>query len=231
MVMPRNPGQSSPETISVPMSLLRRFTEALERLAQTAQQERGRRPFNPLFEARFVEGDTIRVHKADGAEDIHILAVGALPYRRWDAGSLSSASSLAVDPTTLDMPAGEMAQYRFFVRDAFEVELTHPGTTVRQWKSDTTNWRIPPVMEGVSGLSEAEVSFLWAASEFWVFEDQTPRFDFYRLAGVTVEMHIDFSGIRYAFETFATMQTRGITPPLRPAYDLWANAWPAVSGK
>lgn len=182
--------------LSVPNSLLRRLTEALERQSDEMADAPGEFsiPFRPYFRL----GDTAHVIKADGEIDILVDAVGSLPNRRLDNGTLSSASSLAQDLTQLDMTTGELAQYRFSPMDLFHVEMTHPSTTIRQWRSDTTNWRLPP-WKIMQGLTETDRAYYEVASQFWVFEDETPRLDFYRAVGVTVEMHLDFWGWRYHF--------------------------------
>jgi len=144
---------------------------------------------------------------------------------RVDVGSLSgttsSASNTGYDATQLDMPRGEMAQYRFLVSDGFEVEFTHPSTTTRQWKTDTTNARVKPIGND-SGPWSPYDEFMWQASEFFVYEDETPRFDIYPLSVSTPrpQGHIDFHGYRFALKKIAT---RGILP-------LWVNSWPSGLG-
>lgn len=178
--------------------------------------------YNKDFDPALLAGHTARLFKTDGVVDIRVLAVGTLPNRRWDVGAVTSGgSTLNQDPTMLDMPVGELAQFRAVIRDNFELEMSHPGQAVRQWQSKANNWRLGPVdWEHDPRVSD----FMWQASEFWVYEDETPRFDFYAFTSAQdVQGHVDFYGYRYAFQAM---------DPTEPYYEepkasIYVNSWPS----
>lgn len=185
--------------------------------------------WNPIL----LPGHTARLFKADGVVDVFVEAVGGIPSMRVDIGALSvssfgTASNTGYDATQLDMPDGEFAQYRFIIADDFEVELTHPGTTVRQWKTDSTNARVKPIPASSSQWGPFD-EVMWAASEFFVYEQETPRFDIYPQS-VSVprpQGHIEFQGWRFAFRKLGLdangKQIKGVLP-------IWVNSWPSGLG-
>lgn len=188
------------------IGLLQRSTQAQEQFAAMMEWLAGhtgkRSSVAELPFPALQVGDTVRIQKPSGETDVVIDAAGPMPFRRIDNGQLSSASSLNVDLTQLDMQTGELAQYRFSPMDAFDIEFSHPSSTTRQWNTNTVNFRLPPYAADPTVPPELFRHY-WQASEFWVFEDETPRFDFYRIAGQTVEMHLNFWSWKYHFHKIA----------------------------
>ena len=179
----------------------------------------GQFQYSTLFEPLLLQGQTARIYKADGLVDLRVVAVDALPSYRHDFGALT-ANSTGNDVTQLDMPKGEFAQYRFIIWDQFEVEFTHPGTSVRHWRSDTQNHRVRPWAMSSPPLPEMLSMYLFASSEFYVYQDETPRFDLYPMFTTilpAIQGHTEFLGYRYAFEKIGD---EGITK-------IWANSWPS----
>ena len=178
--------------------------------------------FNPEFEPALLGGYTARLFKADGFVDIRVLAVGAIPSFRWDAGALTAGATLSnQDPTHLDMPVGEFAQIRQIVRGQFELDMTHPNQSVRQWQSKSNNWRLGPVDQI---LDPAATAFMWAASEIWIFEDETPRFDFVTFKSAQMlQGHVDHYGWRYSYE----IMEEGQDDYVEPKAHIWVNSWPS----
>ncbi len=178
--------------------------------------------FNAGFAPALLNGHSARLFKADGWIDLRILAVGALPSFRWDVGALTAGSTTAAqDPTHLDMPVGEFSQVRSIIRGQFELELTHPNQSVRQWQSKSNGWRLTPVDWDQDPAASA---FMWAASELWIFEDETPRFDFIALSSAQVlNGHVDHYGWRYSYEVF-TDEESNKNPPKA---NIWVNSWPS----
>lgn len=196
-----------------------------------------RRHFEPLF----LPGHTVRIHKADGIRDLLIRAVGALPLHRHDFGAFTGITALtAQECTHLEMQDGDLAEYRFIPQDNFEVELTHPTTTTRQFvtrnrgTTQGTTWRIPPWINDPT-LPAAMRDYFWAASEFFVWEQETPRFDLYPiLSGAgSLQGYLEFSGWRYSAYTFEKAREAGVLKspekggPERGMFDLWVNSWPS----
>lgn len=199
----------------------RRLDETFRSLAGAWQN--GVRPglYDPAFQSHLRIGDTVHVLKDSGEVNVRIDAVEPLPYRRNDVGSLTSASSLANDITVLDMPNGELAVYRFVPTTPIEVELNHPSGSSQRWRTSTTNFRIPPWLDDPA-LPQGMRDYYWAASQFWVYEAETPRFDIYRLAAHDTEMHLDFSGWRYQFTELPVNQ--------RGALNIRMNGWQRKAG-
>lgn len=173
--------------------------------------------FKTDFEPILLPGQTVQIKKADGQLGIRIEAVGALPTRLHDFGTVTS-DTLGQEVTALEMGSGMLGQYRMVIRDKFELEMTHPDTTMRQWRNKSTNWRLGPIPVS-SGDWGALDKFQFAASEFFVYEDETPRFDIYKLNSIpSVEAHVTFVGYRYKFSKLPNGKNG--------MFDLYVNSWP-----
>lgn len=221
-------------SMEVPFKLLNDLIRAQERAAAAEEQLAAYQkaitrplPLRKEFAPVFGVGDTVRILKAGESKNIEIFAVQALPHHRHDFGSLTSGTNLRDrDETHLDMPNGEMAQYRFMAMGEFEVEFSHPGSTVGAWRTDSQNFRITPSFLHVDTPIQ-ERDWMWAASEFWVFETETPRFHLIPFASaIGAQAHIDFYGIRYAWKA---LPSPGEPQFVEPQYTLRVNAWPSVA--
>jgi hypothetical protein len=71
---------------------------------------------------------------------------------------------------------------------------------------------------------------MFAASEFWVYEQDTPRFDLCAIAPENHEGYVDFMGWQYTFSTFEAMQALGAQVPSRGVFDLWLSGEPGRRG-
>src|SRR3990167_137777 len=184
-----------------PPSLLRKLGESFEELAFAINKSRLTQGTHRLhsfsFEPFFQLGDTAHVYKSDGEIDILIEGVGAMPLHRENLGT-ATATSNSNDVTELDMPDGEIAQYRFSPVTNFTVAFTHPSSTTRQWKSDSATFVLPTWSEDAT-MPEALRNYYFAASEFWVYEQETPRFDVNLVANQQTRAYADFWGWRYKF--------------------------------
>jgi hypothetical protein len=175
-------------------------------------------------------GQSARLHiNATEFHDVRVVSWGYLPSHRHDFGSLTAGTaSLAGDCTHIDMPDGEFAQYRWRIVDpGVEVELKHPAST-QQWASQSyststgANWR----MRYWSGEDPDDVQkWMFKSSEFFVFEQNTPRFDLFPQAGLsgasTPQGYVEFFGFRYALERLPAGE-RGMV-------DIWVQGWPGGS--
>ena len=173
--------------------------------------------FKTEFEPILFNGQTAQIRKADGQLGIRIEAVGALPSYKFDLGSLST-STIGQEISALEMGSGMMAQYRMVVRGQFELEFSHPDTTVQQWRGKSQRYRLRPIS------SDGDMNYFdklaFAQSEFFVYEDETPRFDFYPLgSGQNIQGYLEFHGFRYKFSKLQPGE-KGILP-------LWVNSWPS----
>lgn len=186
-------------------------------------------PGNPTFMPLWQAGQSVRLFK--GSEDNHIDVtikhVFGLPWHRHNFGILT-ADSTDNDCTHLDMQDGYMAQYRFIPRSSVDVHLQHPGgvdifrTNGSTKGGATTGWFVHGYdQEGEQW--DGHDWHQWAASEFVVFEDETPRFDLYPTApSESLPAHVDFYGWAYALKRFSPSQG-GAMPPAT----YWVNGRPA----
>ena len=154
--------------------------------------------------------------------NIEVVHVYPLGVHRHDFGTLTG-NTLDQDDTHLDMPSGEMAQYRFIPRGTFRVHLQHPGGTDIYRTNGSVKgvqregFFIDPYDENDNPWDGHDTT-LWAASEFFVFEDETPRFDLYPLAPAAAarDGYVDFYG--WAFVLKRTTD--------KPPVTLWVNGRP-----
>jgi len=160
---------------------------------------------DPVFKPVLLAGQTARLMRSVSSfVDVRVKAVFPLGVHRHDFGTLTAAS-LALDDTHLDMGTGELAQYRYVVRGAFEIHLQHPGG-VDQYRTGGSNksnrteaFRIG---EMEPALEPDQAQAQWMLSQFYVLEEETPRFDLYPFIplAAAVEAYVDFYGIGYALE-------------------------------
>ena len=174
--------------------------------------------YSNSFEPILLEGLTATLIGADlPPEGLNVVCrgVGALPEYYKDFGALTAATW---DPdnedTSLEMGDMELGQFRMRILDDMQCRLKNPGA-VKQWRTAKTNFYLPRFpTEGTTFLQE----YYWKASEFFVWEDTTPRFDFYSAVALTTA-RVLFSGWRFKVKKIATPGK--IT--------IWVNEWPGGS--
>ena len=173
--------------------------------------------YSNSFEPILLEGMTATLFASDlPAEGLNVecLGVGALPEYYKDFGALTAATW---DPdnedTNLEMNPMEMAQYRFRILDDIICRLKNTAA-VQQWITKDTKFYLPqfPISDQEQWLK----TFLWKASEFFVWEDTTPRFDFYSPVTLTTS-RVLFSGWRFKMKK---IEAKGRIP-------IWINEWPS----
>jgi len=182
------------------------------------------------FEPILLTGQSARLHiNATEFHDVRVVSWGYLPSHRHDFGALTAGTaSLANDCTHIDMPDGEFAQYRWRIIDpSVEVEMKHPAST-QQWATSSyststgANWR----MRYWDKEEPEEVQkWMLKSSEFFVFQQNTPRFDLYPVSGLsgasTPQGYIEFYGFRFALQRLPNSE-RGMV-------DIWTQGWPGGS--
>lgn len=156
-------------------------------------------PFRPFFRI----GDLVRVIRSSGVDDVVIRYVSALPGFRYDFGVDGVADATDQEVTELEMGTNVMAQLRFSPLEPFEVELDNPAG-VEQWRSSTQRWRIGPWLVDTS-LRDADRQTQELMSQFWVWEDDTPRFNLRPLANHYVSGYVQFWGWRYDIVKVSTL--------------------------
>lgn len=181
-------------------------------------------PHNPEFRPILQPGQRAKLIRGnvDNFVNVEVVHVFPLPVHRHDFGVLTG-NSLNQDDTHLDMATGELAQYRFIPRGNFRVHLQHP-TGVDIYHTNTSikgdqlqGFFLDPYDLGGVPWIATDWSF-WAASEFFVFQDETPRFDLYPLGPTTAarDGYVDFYGWGFALKKSLT----------EPPMSLWVNGRP-----
>jgi hypothetical protein len=175
--------------------------------------------FNPDFEPILLEDDTATLYGTglpDAGMNVKCIAVGSLPEYWNDFGALTAGTwDTEQSDSNLAMNTMEMAQYRMRVVSEMKLQLKHPGS-VQQWKTRDRAFYLPqfPSNDALSFLAE----YFFTASEFLVFEDNTPQFDLYATRTQTNSFVI-FSGWRFKLESINTPGK----------IKLWTSEWPSNS--
>jgi len=172
--------------------------------------------YSNSFEPLLLEGHTAKLFGTDiPTEGLNVIckAVGALPEYEHSFGALTAATwDSDNEVTALENGTLEMSQMRMRVIDDFKVQVKHPAA-VQQWRTLKASFYLRkwPTDTGEDFLKE----YLFKASEFFVYEDTTPRFDCYStLARDTSK--VVFSGWRFKLERVSTIGK----------FVLWVNSWP-----
>ncbi len=181
--------------------------------------------YSKTFEPIFLEGMTVNLFgtglPADGLP-VRCVVVGAMPEYVKDFGSLTASTwDSDQEDTNLEMNLMELGQFRMRVLDDFKLKIKNPSS-VQQWRTKSTTFTLPqfPQSEGEDFLKE----YMFMASEFFVWENNTPRFDAYSTLALSFA-RVMFSGWRFKMEKLKAAE--GING--RGKYDLWVSDWPSVS--
>lgn len=171
--------------------------------------------YSKSFEPVLLEDMTATLYGADiPAEGLNVkcLAVGALPERYVNFGALTAATwDTDNEDTGLELNPWELGQYRMRILDDMVCRLKNPAP-VAQWRTLRQNFYLPKFpTEGTTFLQE----YYWMASEFFVWEDTTPRFDFYSVPALATA-EVLFSGWRFRVQKIATPGKIRI----------WVSEWP-----
>ena len=177
--------------------------------------------YNEDFQPLLMEGDTARIFGAgihtDGM-DVRCIAVGAMPAYTKNFGALTAATwSSDNEDTSLEMGKMELGQFRMMVKantGHVELRLKNPAA-VSQWRSARANWHLPTFPFDDAPFMQ---QFYWAQSEFFVYEDTTPRFDLYS-STTTTTTYVSFHGWRFKLEKIST----------KGRIDIWISEWPSQS--
>ena len=145
------------------------------------------------------------------------IAVGALPEYIKDFGSLSADTwDTDNEDTNLELGGLHLGQFRVAVLDDIKVQLKNPAP-VEQWRTARAYFYLRqfPTEPGYDWLSRV----LFAMSEFYIWEDNTPRFDLYCEDGISTSRLL-FRGWRFKIEKIAkdALTSRQI---------VWIDSWPA----
>lgn len=174
--------------------------------------------FNPIL----LEGMTATLfgnNVKEGGMNVACVGVGALPEYQKDFSSLTAATwERDKEDTNLEMGGKELAQFRMRVLDDFKLQIKHPSS-VSQWRTNKVNFFLRQWLAG-DDVDEAYRNFLWKASEFFVFENTTPRFDVYS-ENTQSQSRVSFSGWRFKLRE---IQEKG-------RIVIWVDSWPGTTAK
>ena len=170
--------------------------------------------FKPNFDPIMLPGETVRVITASKVADVMCVAVGALPEYYKDFGALTATTwDTDNEDTNLEMNDTELGHFRMRVLDDMQLRFNNLAPT-RQWRTSKTDFylRQYPTGEGEDFLKE----YMFKASEFFVWEDDTPRFDFKSEFALTTS-RVLFSGWRYRCREIGE----------RGRITIWVSGWPS----
>lgn len=142
--------------------------------------------------------------------------VGALPEYQKDFLALTGGVWLAdQEDTNLELSGLELGQMRMRVLDNVNLRLNNPLST-QQWGTVRTRFQLSqfPTEPGQEWLKE----LLFRMSEFFVWEDETPRFNLYSADTVTISRVI-FTGWKLSLEKIAKDE-------LTSRQEIWVAGWP-----
>ena len=168
------------------------------------------------FEPVFLPGETATLITSAETVVVECVAVGALPEYQSDFGALTAATwDTDNEDANLEMQTHELAQLRMRVLDDMKLRFNNLAPT-RQWRTAKTDFYLRqfPQEAGQEFLKE----FLFKASEFFIYEDDTPRFDFYSDIALATSKVL-FSGWR-----FRVRELKGAPKPVKC---IWVSGWPS----
>jgi hypothetical protein len=173
------------------------------------------------FEPILLEGQTATLYGSMiNPEGKHVIcrAVDAVPEITTDFGALTATTwDTDQEEENLEVGTMELAQWRMRVVDDMIVRLKNPAS-VQKWRTSKTSAYLPQFPQNDDEFLKV---FLWKASEFFVFEDHTPRFDLYADVDTDTAM-VRFSGWKFKLKALPAGQVGKII--------IWVDTWPAVSG-
>lgn len=169
--------------------------------------------FKSSFDPILLPGETAKLITSSVTVDIECLAVGALPEYQKDFGALTAGTwDTDQEDTNLEMADNEMSQLRVRLLDDVKMRFNNLAPT-RQWRTSKTDFYLRqfPREPGEDFLKE----YMFKASEFFVYEDDTPRFDFYSPVALNACVVL-FSGWRF--------KLKKISAPGK--ITIWVSGWP-----
>jgi len=146
--------------------------------------------------------------------NVRCLSVGALPELQKDFGAITAATWIRdQEDTQLEMNTMELGQFRFKVIDDLKVTLKNPAP-VQQWRTKSGQFYLTKFDEDSNFQRELQ----WKMSEFFTFEDYTPRFDAYSAFASTTS-RVQYSGWRFKLEEITT----------QGKIKIWVSEWPSMT--
>lgn len=171
--------------------------------------------FATEFEPILLPGETAHLITATTKLDVECIAIGALPERVKDFGAITGAEWITdQENTDLELPNNELGQFRMRIVDDLRMEFNNLSPT-KQWRTSKAVFYLPqfPAVSAEDFLKQ----FYFKASEFFTWEDDTPRFALYAPDGDLAKSRVLFSGWRF--------RVKKITTPGK--ITIWVAGWPS----
>lgn len=170
--------------------------------------------YDPEFRPVLLPGDTAHLITQQETIDVECLAVGALPEYVKDFGALTATVWTSdQEDSNLELSDWEMGQYRMQVLSDVKMRFNNLSPT-RQWRTSKTDFFLTQFPQNENDHWRKNLLFM--QSEFFIYHDDTPRFDFYSDVN-TVECLVKFSGWRYYIRKI----------PPRGKVSIWVSGWPS----
>jgi len=174
--------------------------------------------YDPVFKPILEVGHTVILKGSDfkpAGDSYRCVAVDALPEYVKDWGALTAATwDTDNQDTNLELDSSELGQLRMMVLDDLRVRLKNPAP-VTKWRTAKTTAYLPqfPATADEDWLK----AYRFMQSEFFYWEDTTPRFDLYSAATVTVA-RVLYTGWKFKLEPITE----------KGAFTLVVNSWPSI---
>lgn len=168
------------------------------------------------FEPVILPGEQAHLITASEEFNVECVAVSALPEYEKNFGALTKEYwNRDNEDTNLEMGTLGLSQLRMRLMDDFKLEFNNLGTT-KQWRTNKTNFYLRrfPIDSGEDFLK----AFIFKSSEFFIWEDDTPRFDLYS-ESAQVKSVIRFSGWRF--------RCKKLSVAVRAVKTIWVSGWPS----
>ena len=170
--------------------------------------------FSNEFDPILLPKETALIITANESFNAECVAVGALPEYEKDFGSLTAATwDNDNEDTNLEMAENELAQFRIRIVDDVKLKFNNLAPT-RQWRTAKTDFYLRQFPTG--GGEDFLKTFMFKASEFFVYEQDTPRFNFYSDIALATA-RVRFSGWK--------MRLKKIT--VAGKIPIWVSGWPS----
>ncbi|GAI89915.1 unnamed protein product, partial [marine sediment metagenome] len=167
------------------------------------------------FEPIFLPKETAHLITATTELNVECIAVGALPEREKDFGALTGGEwTREQENTDLELPSNELAQLRMRIVDDLQIEFSNPSPT-KQWRTSKAIFYLPQFP--TTSAEDFMKQYYFKASEFHVWEKDTPRFDLYAPNGDLATSRIIFNGWRF--------RVKKIDTPGK--ITIWVSGWPS----
>jgi len=155
--------------------------------------------FKDSFDPILLPGETAQLIGENKVVNVQCVRLGSLPEIAEDLGALTAATwSTDIELTDLELEDNVFAQYRMRVVPDVQIKFNNLGAT-KQWKTRAGEFHLPQFPQSVEDAFLR--TFYFKASEFFVFEQDTPRFSAYSAVALD-DCYVLFSGWRFKVKPF-----------------------------